>query len=233
MTHIFNTVEPRVIERIDCNELFGKNFDLFENIRIESQFFNASPSFLDSGGGRSFITKRIVKMFREKFEDDLQYHHLVINSYCHKIPREGIYGNIPGWHCDFAKQEHEEAKTSVEEDEGVKHWIIVLGSDDAPIPQFIRQRNIRLEDVNIKESSWNSVSKIIDRRVKSIWPTHQFRLNELVEIRGNELYRAMPSTNWCWRMYLRITQYPENHPYRPIHGKLRKLNMVYMGCENY
>lgn len=231
MLHRFNTKLPRVVGKYQPNGC-NRNclLPIEETLREERQFFNASPSFIQHHKGYAPLTHHILTdTFREQFEDD-EYHHLQVNTYIHRLGREGLYANIPGWHCDYAKQEDEEERTTVEEDESVRHWIIVLG-EDAPTNQFIRERDITID---FEGSSWVEASRLIDlRATKQELKIISYEPGDIVRITGNELYRSMPSMKKCWRYFFRLTHYPKGHPYRPQGGSpghIRRLQMVYVDC---
>lgn len=232
MEHTFNTIKPQYIAQVRPEHLMPIGVDVVEGIRHETQFFNATPSFIRMSRRGARITMKLLRRFRDIFDDE-DFHSLIINSYCHKLPAEGYYPSVPGWHCDFSKQEDEEERTSLEEDENVRHWIFLTGTDNPPTYMFLDKYNIHIDDFKLDERSWRAVSKVIDRKVKSGWGTKIAKTNELLEFRGNELYRHLPSSNRCWRLQIKITHYPKGHKYRPqgTTGKVRQLQMVYLDCD--
>ena len=142
-----------------------------------------------------------------------------------------MYASIPGWHCDYSKQTEEAERSTVEEDEEVKHWVLVSGTDAPPTYTFLDRHNIYLDD-RFHYKTWPEVSQYIDRKVKSGWHIKPVKSFEILEFRGNELYRTMPSIGKCWRMQLKVSLYPKGHKFRPsgTNGKTRELQMVYMDC---
>ena len=239
MEHIFNTIKPQFVCKMKPEHLIPHtpDLDIEEAIRTEPQFFNATPDFVQHYKGETPITSKVLRRLRNLFfQDDSwdeEYYHLVVNSYCHKMPRDGLYASIPGWHCDYSKQEDEEVKTRLEEHECVRHWVFILGTNNPPTYQFLDKYNIHINDFKLEEPSWKEVSKHIDRKVASGWKTKTAKLNEILEFRGNELYRTMPTENPCWRYQLKVTHYPNGHVYRPTgtQGKVRQLQMVYLDCD--
>lgn len=232
MDHVFNTIKPRCIDIIDPEHMVA-NSDIVEGIRTEKQLFNATPSFVQQMKLRSPIVSKLLRMFRKNLiTDDDDYHSLVINSYCQKLAIDGMYPSIPGWHCDYSKQVEEEERTSLEEDENVRHWILVMGINNPPTCRFLDKFNIHINDIKLSEHSWRAVSAVIDKKVKDGWCTRSFKVNEIIEFRGNELYSYLPTTEFCWRIQIKITLYPKGHKYRPLgsQGKVRELQMVYMNC---
>lgn len=235
MDHVFNTVKPQYVRGLNPLHLVP-NSDLREAIRTETQFFNASPSFVQSFGSRAQMTRKVLRIFRNEIvTDEDDYHSLLVNSYCHKLATEGMYPAVPGWHCDYSKQVDEEERTTLEEDQDVRHWVVIMGVNNPPTYQFIDKYGIHVDDIKLPEQSWRAVSSVIDRKVRSGWSTKIAKPNEILEFRGNELYRHLPSEGWCWRIQIKVTLYPKGHKYRPpgTQGKERELQMVYMDCDGY
>lgn len=234
MKHTFNTVKTKLVTPVRMSHVGGFSQDPRASICNEMQFFNSTPSAIRAYANRAPITNYLLnKYFREMFPND-DYHSLMVNTYAHRLPSDGLYPNQPIWHCDYARQEDEETKTSLLEDANALHWYIILGDrPSVPVPQFIDKHNICLKDEILAEKSWLGVSKYIDRKVKSGWNTYAFKPFELFSFRGNELYRSSVSTEPVTRFAMRVTLYPEGHYLRPKgthYGKERKLQMVYMTC---
>lgn len=232
MLHQFNTKIPLiqgVYNPYECTRV-EDNTPIKRALREEIQFFNASPSFIQHNKKDAPLTHHILQqVFRPLFDDD-EYHHLQVNTYVHRLGREQMYANIPGWHCDYLQPDYEEGKTVVAEDESVIHWMLVLG-DNAPTHQFIEQRDV---EIDFEGSSWGEVSRLIDIRVhKQHLTTYTCAPGEIIKVAGNELYRSMPSHRKCWRYSFRLTQFPKDHECRPTSGspgRIRSLQMVYVDC---
>lgn len=169
MKHRFNTVKTRLVEPVRMSHVGGWSQDPTRAICNERQYFNTTPAAVQAQQNHSPITFYLLKKyFRPMFDGD-DYHALMINSYSHRLPSEGLYPNQPIWHCDYARVEHEEAKASLEEDSATKHWYIILGDKPSvPVPQFIDKHNICLKDEILSEKSWVGVSRFIDRNSDSI-----------------------------------------------------------------
>lgn len=233
MHHVFNTVHPKFICRVDPFGLIPKG-NLKKMITAEKQFFNSTPDYIHNYQDVAPLTYKVLKIFRKRFvQEDDDYYSLVVNTHCHILLTEGMSPGIPGWHCDYSRQDKEGDRISLEEDENVIHWLYVFGIDNPPTFEFIEKNKIKINDENLKTSTWRSVSQRIDRRVQSGWITKRAKENEVYEFRGNELYRLISSNNKCWRMQIRITMYPKGHKYRPegCTGNIRNLQMVYVDCD--
>lgn len=232
MLHHFNTKLPHAIGTYNpymCSRV-EDNSPIKHTLREELQFFNASPSFVQHNKTNAPVTHHILQTILRPMFDDDEFHHLQVNTFVHRLGTEGMYANVPGWHCDFLQPDYEEGKTTVEEDENVTHWMIILG-DNAPTLQFIEQRDL---EIDFEGSSWGEVSRLIDIRInKQHLTTSMYLLGEIVEAAGNELYRSVPSHTKCWRYFFRATQFPKGHKCRPTNGspgRLRRLQMVYVDC---
>jgi len=234
MKHTFNTVKTKLVTPVRMSYVGGFGQDPTRAIVNEKQFFNCTPSAIRARQAAAPITWYLLqKYFREMVSGD-DYHALLVNTYCHKLPSDGLYPNQPIWHCDYARQDDEETKVDLVEDSEAMHWYIILGDKPSvPVPQFIDKHNICLKDEMLKEPSWVEMSKYIDRKIKSGWHTYAFKPFELFSFRGNELYRSSMTTEPVARFAMRVTLYPEGHALRPTgtsYGKERKLQMVYVGC---
>jgi len=234
MKHTFNTIRTELVTPVRLSHVGGWTDNPSGAICNEMQFFNATPAMLRSYQKEAPITWYLLqKYFRDMFDSD-EYYSLLINTYGHQLTSAGMYPNQPIWHCDYARREIEEGATIVEEDEQAIHWYIILGDKPSvPMPQFIDKHNISLQDEILSEDSWTGVSRYIDRKVKSGWHTFAFKPFELFKFRGNELYRSSITTEPVNRFAMRVTWYPEGHPYRPTgngKGKERRLHTVYFDC---
>lgn len=233
MEHVFNTVKTYFVDKVRLAHVGGYSQDPSRAICGETQFFNATPQMI--GACRSApISNYILRMYFRRMFDGDEYHSLLVNTYSHTLPSEGLYPNQPIWHCDYARRDVEEGGTLLEEDEKAHHWYVIIGDKPSvPVPQFIDKHHISLTDEILSEKSWVGVSRYIDRKVKSGWHTYAFKPFELFAFRGNELYRSSITTEPVNRFAMRVTLYPEGHPYRPVgngKGYERKLHTVYVGC---
>lgn len=235
MEHIFNTKKPRVIRPLKFKDVCPTK-EFVPTVREELAFFDATPSFIRQYKEQARLTHKILqKVFRELVPDGDDYHHLIINSHRHYLAQEGMHPYVPGWHCDYSRQRTEEEKTLVEEGEDVIHWMIVFGTNDPPTYQFIDKHDIHLRDEKLRKHTWKTVSEYFDRKVNSGWKTKRAKKNEVLEFRGNTLYKICPTDQPCWRYQLRVTLYPKGHPYRPdkpTHGNVRQVQMVYVDAQS-
>ncbi len=216
MKHTFNTVKTRYVTKVKMSHVGGFSDNPARAIARERQFCNVTPQSLVGELGNPLTTYLLRNYFRPMFSD-YNYHALLINTYIHFLPSEGLYPNQPIWHCDYARQEDvENTNLIVEDNEDALHWYIIIGDKlNIPMPQFIDKRVINLEDKILEKNSWVGVSKYIDRKVRSGWNTYAFKPFEIFSFRGNELYRSSVSTESCNRFAMRVTLYPKHNPNRP------------------
>jgi hypothetical protein len=185
-------------------------------IKQEKMFFSSSPEYAFANGGP--IIQDFIKYFihtRENWHDE----NWIIDSRVHML-MPNWFPCIPGWHHDDVPRSTPNGQPNYENPEYLsEHLMVVIGK--SAMPQFLKT-SILLPEIkdDIVYKVWNDLIK--KYTVEEDYYT--CKSGEVIQFNWNDFHRGMPSTESCWRTFIRATK----NTHRKFSNEIRTQVQVYM-----
>lgn len=179
-------------------------------IKLEPMFFSADKAYAWANGGA--ITRAFIDQFLSGYDD------WIIDSRVHML-MPGWYPCIPGWHHDDIPRSGLNGQPNYDNPEyEATHRMLVIGK--SAMPEFINQQ-VELYKVenDVVYKAWNE-----DLNRMEELSTQRVASGEVWEFGSNDFHRGMPSSEDCWRFFIRASR----NTNRKFHNETRKQVQVYM-----